>query len=176
LGRLFWHAVSALFHPILGNGRVFPLALKVKKCSDTISQGGPGPKSRRRGTPHVPFVCFDHFSQHPSRSFTVTPQMTRGRPLSQDLRWSLLKMARVHDIRTISKLTGVGKRTVERLMSDYRKYGTAARWGPGRSLRGQKRKLTARNVEVQSSIFDCTCCIVILTRQTVSTWLYLLPQ
>ncbi|KAJ6558815.1 Homeodomain-like protein [Mycena vulgaris] len=73
--------------------------------------------------------------------------MTRGRPLSQDLRWSLLKMARTHDIATISKLTGVGKRTIERLMSDYRKYGTAARWGPGRSLRGQKRKLSTQNVE-----------------------------
>ncbi|KAJ7321065.1 hypothetical protein DFH08DRAFT_818879 [Mycena albidolilacea] len=56
-------------------------------------------------------------------------------------------MARVNDIRTISTLTGVGKRTVERLMSDYRKYGNAAHWGPRRSLRGQKRKLKARNVE-----------------------------
>ncbi|KAJ7087781.1 hypothetical protein C8R44DRAFT_27169 [Mycena epipterygia] len=73
--------------------------------------------------------------------------MTRGRPLSQDLRWSLLKMARTHDINTISRLTGVGKRTVERLMSDYRKYGTAARWGPLRSLKGRKRKLSTRNVE-----------------------------
>ncbi|KAJ7139631.1 hypothetical protein C8R44DRAFT_727656 [Mycena epipterygia] len=74
--------------------------------------------------------------------------MTRGRPLSQDLRWSLLKMARTHDINTISRLTGVGKRTVERLMSDYRKYGTAARWGPLRSLKGRKRKLSTRNVEI----------------------------
>ncbi|KAJ7133200.1 hypothetical protein C8R44DRAFT_730396 [Mycena epipterygia] len=81
--------------------------------------------------------------------------MTRGRPLSQDLRWSLLKMARSHDIATISKLTGVGKRTVERLMSDYRKYGTAARWGPGRSLRGQKRKISTRNVEAYTNVLQC---------------------
>ncbi|KAJ6486262.1 hypothetical protein DFH09DRAFT_1106159 [Mycena vulgaris] len=64
-----------------------------------------------------------------------------------DLRWSLLKMARTHDIATISKLTGVGKHIIERLMSDYRKYGTAARWGPDRSLRGQKRTLSTQNVK-----------------------------
>jgi transposase len=57
-------------------------------------------------------------------------------------------MARKHDIITIHKLTGVGKRTVERLMSDYRKYGTAARLRSQSSLKGRKRKLSTKNVEV----------------------------
>ncbi|KAJ7115365.1 hypothetical protein C8R44DRAFT_739952 [Mycena epipterygia] len=49
----------------------------------------------------------------------------------------------------------VGKRTVEHLMSDYRKYGTAAHWGPDCSLRGQKRKISTRNVEAYTNVLQC---------------------
>jgi hypothetical protein len=136
------------FYPVLGNGGVFLLALKIKNVRIPSLKVAPAPNPAGEGhrTCHL-FISTASPNIHlvPSLSPPYYLQMTRGRPLSQDLRWSLLKMARVHDIKTISNLTGVGKRTVERLMSDYRKYGTAARWGPGRSLRGQKSTSSAKS-------------------------------
>ncbi|KAJ7349412.1 hypothetical protein DFH08DRAFT_642317, partial [Mycena albidolilacea] len=49
--------------------------------------------------------------------------------------------------KSISQLTGVGKRTVERLMSDYQKHGIAEHLGCLKGLKGRRQKLTTQNVE-----------------------------
>ncbi|KAJ7241044.1 Homeodomain-like protein [Mycena haematopus] len=73
--------------------------------------------------------------------------MTRGKPLSDDLRGALINMAMHHDIANIAKLTGVGHRTIERLLSEYRKKGTVAREHMYRELRGRKRSLTNKDTK-----------------------------
>ncbi|KAJ7450497.1 Homeodomain-like protein [Mycena galericulata] len=73
--------------------------------------------------------------------------MTRGKPLSDDLRGVLLNMAMHHDVDTIADLTGVGHRTIERLLSDYRKKGTVVREHMYQELRGRKRCLTGRDTK-----------------------------
>lgn len=117
-----------------------------EKCAYSGSEGGPA-----QVRPQEPAPTCDLFVSVINFAFCdllrpVCPQMVRGRRLSDDLRWSILKMARSQDIPSISKLTGVGKRTVERLMSDYRRYGTVAR-RQKISLKG-KRKLSTSNVQV----------------------------
>ncbi|KAJ7474619.1 Homeodomain-like protein [Mycena galericulata] len=53
--------------------------------------------------------------------------MTRGKALSDDLRGVILNMGMTQDIDNIMKLTGVKRRTIERIFADYRNKGTVMR-------------------------------------------------
>lgn len=73
--------------------------------------------------------------------------MPRGRPLTDDLRGTLIRMCKTLDLDKVIHYTGIPLRTLERLMSDYRKHGTAAR-PKAREMRGRRRKLTSQHVKV----------------------------
>jgi transposase len=74
--------------------------------------------------------------------------MTRGRALSNDLRGAIVNMAWSLDIDSIVQYTGCKRRTVERILSDYRKNGTTTRICLSKELRGAKRALRSADVEV----------------------------
>lgn len=74
--------------------------------------------------------------------------MTRGRPLSDDFRGAILNMARTLDVPSIVKYTGCKKRTIHRVLEDYRKKGTILRKHMTKELRGAKRSLTNADVQV----------------------------
>jgi hypothetical protein len=74
--------------------------------------------------------------------------MTRGKAMSDDLRGVLLNMARTMGIDEICHKTGCKKRTVERVMEDYRKKGTVMREHLRLEMRGAKRSMTAGDVNV----------------------------
>ncbi|KAH7924314.1 hypothetical protein BV22DRAFT_1196045 [Leucogyrophana mollusca] len=72
--------------------------------------------------------------------------MARGKALSDDLRGAILNMARLWDIDNIVEFTGCRRRTVERILADYRRKGTVAREHLAADLRGLKRSLTVQDV------------------------------
>ncbi|KIL55693.1 hypothetical protein M378DRAFT_17709 [Amanita muscaria Koide BX008] len=71
--------------------------------------------------------------------------MVRGRPLSDGLRAVILNMSISMDIPSIIHHTRCKKRTIERVLSDYRRRGTVMR-DHLRELRGAKCVLTAADV------------------------------
>ena len=75
--------------------------------------------------------------------------MPRGLALSDDARWILVYMAREFNIKTIEDYTGVKRRTIERVLSEFRKRSTANR--PEATRLGTMRALT--NDEVAVSCF-----------------------
>ena len=74
--------------------------------------------------------------------------MTRGRPLSNDLRRAIVNMAQSLDIDSIIQYTGCKRRSIERILSDYHKKGTTARICHSKELRGAKRALKSADVRV----------------------------
>ena len=69
----------------------------------------------------------------------------QGKTLSNDLQWTLLHMVRTLDTSLISRITGVGYRTIQRLLMDYRKKGTV---DCERQLRRGRRSLSGAHVQV----------------------------
>jgi CRP-like cAMP-binding protein len=78
--------------------------------------------------------------------------MTRGKSLSDDLREVIINMACSLDIRNIINYTGCKRRTIERILSDYRQKGTVIRKNLTGNLRGRKRSLRARDAHVRPTI------------------------
>ena len=75
--------------------------------------------------------------------------MARGKALSDDLRDVLLHMAQCLDINTITCYTGCKRRTIERILSDYRKRGSVARQHLRKdTLRGNRRAMKDQDVQV----------------------------
>ncbi|KAJ7360647.1 hypothetical protein DFH08DRAFT_800091 [Mycena albidolilacea] len=62
--------------------------------------------------------------------------MTRGKPLSDDLRGVILNMGMSQSISNIVTLTGLKHRTIERIFADYHNKGTVMREHMYRELRG----------------------------------------
>ncbi|KAI0308881.1 hypothetical protein OF83DRAFT_1024500, partial [Amylostereum chailletii] len=68
--------------------------------------------------------------------------MTRGSPISDDLRGVILTMATTHNIPSIVRLMGVCNRTVQRVIQDFKQRHLIARPRRiGRETRGAKRAL-----------------------------------
>lgn len=80
-------------------------------------------------------------------SYASLAIMARGHALTDDLRAVLIHMCKTLDVESILHHSGVPLRTLQRLLSDYRKHGTAARQ-KGPELRGRPRKLTPQHVRV----------------------------
>jgi DNA-binding IclR family transcriptional regulator len=77
--------------------------------------------------------------------------MACGKALSDDLRGVILYMAQQMDIASIVRYTGQKKRTVERVLSDFRHKGIVTRQHMATELRGTKRSLTAMESRVSST-------------------------
>ncbi|KAJ7163771.1 hypothetical protein C8R46DRAFT_1101532 [Mycena filopes] len=78
--------------------------------------------------------------------------MTRGKALSDDLRGVLLNMARSMDIPAICRQTGCKRRTVERVMEDYRKKGTVMREHLRLEMRGAKRSMATADIRFLTGV------------------------
>jgi len=89
--------------------------------------------------------------------------MVRGLPLSDDLRGVILYMVNIFDVETIVKYTGCKKRTVERVLADYRNNGTILRHHlqVAQELRGTKRSLTTTDVRVRPPLAHCRHLLII---------------
>ena len=74
--------------------------------------------------------------------------MTRGRALSDDLCGAIVNMAQYLDLESISQYSGCKRRTIECILSNYRKNGTAVRNQVSKELRGAKRTLGPTDVRV----------------------------
>jgi predicted transcriptional regulator len=74
--------------------------------------------------------------------------MTRGKALSDDLRGAILNMARTLDVHSICSYTNCKKRTVERVLEDYRKKGTVMREHLRLEMRGAKRSMSPGDIRV----------------------------
>ncbi|KAJ7601842.1 Homeodomain-like protein [Mycena rosella] len=72
--------------------------------------------------------------------------MVRGKPLSDDLRGAILNMARNFDLHEICHHTGCKKRTVQRVLEDYRKKGTVMREHLRLEMRGAKRIMSPGDI------------------------------
>jgi len=85
--------------------------------------------------------------------------MARGKALSDDLRDVLLHMAQSLDVNTITKYTGCKRRTIERILSDFRKMGSVARRHLRKgSLQGRRRTMKGQDVQVRPlAPFFCIC-------------------
>jgi len=75
--------------------------------------------------------------------------MARGKALSDDLRDVLLHMAQSLDINTITHYTGCKRRTVERILSDFRRTGSVSRQHLRLDpLQGRRRAVKDQDVQV----------------------------
>jgi hypothetical protein len=72
--------------------------------------------------------------------------MPRGRTLLDDARWILVYMARELDVKAIEDYTGIKRRTIQRILSQFQKRSTANR--PEITRLGAVRALTNDEVAV----------------------------
>ena len=73
--------------------------------------------------------------------------MPRGRALSDDSRWIILHMSATLDIENIVHHTGIPRRTIERILTEFRNRGTVNRLRLPTELRGGARMLTMEHVQ-----------------------------
>lgn len=76
--------------------------------------------------------------------------MHRGRKISEDLRWAIVRMAPFIDIDRISVWTGVSRRQITRILSLHRKTGQVVTLQT--ELRGRPRELTVTDVQVCTAL------------------------
>jgi hypothetical protein len=81
--------------------------------------------------------------------------MPRGRALSNDARWIVVQMCSSMDIDAIAYHTGVKRRTIERILSDFKKHSTANRHKASAALQGAPRVLSNDNVGARIYFFEC---------------------
>lgn len=76
--------------------------------------------------------------------------MPKGQPISEDLRWAIVRMTRLVKIESISSYTDVSQRQIRRILALYKATGnvTTAR---DRRRRGRRRHLTPEDVAVSYS-------------------------
>jgi hypothetical protein len=74
--------------------------------------------------------------------------MPRGRALSDDSRWIILHMSATLNLDDIVYHSGVSRRTVERILADFRQRGTGNRLQVSKRLLGASRALTTENEQV----------------------------
>ena len=82
--------------------------------------------------------------------------MPRGRALSDDARWIILQISAQMSIQDVKHHTSVKRRTIERILSDFRKHGTTNRQTIPQEIRGAPRVLTNDNVQVRTFLFTIT--------------------
>jgi hypothetical protein len=76
--------------------------------------------------------------------------MPRGRALSDDSRQILVHMSSSLSLDEIVKLSGIPKRTVERILAEVKRHGTTAHIKPPPCLLGAPRVLSQENIQVRA--------------------------
>lgn len=76
--------------------------------------------------------------------------MPRGRALSDDSRQIIVHMSSSLSVDEIVKLSGIPKRTVQRILADLKRLGTTARIKPPPRLLGAPRVLSQENVQAST--------------------------
>ena len=77
--------------------------------------------------------------------------MTHGKPVPDELRKVTVQMAHIVSVNNICALTRSKKRTVQRILADFRRTGSALRSRSiHRLIRGRARKLTHGDIRVKS--------------------------
>lgn len=79
--------------------------------------------------------------------------MTRGHPLSNDLRIALICMGKHLPLDAVTEYSGVPVRTIQRLFADYRRDGHALRRKQNIQMRGARPKLTFDDMGVSNTDF-----------------------
>jgi len=78
--------------------------------------------------------------------------MAKGKALSQDLRWVIVRMRRVLSITKIMQYTGQKRRSIERILSIHQKTGGVGPRSYGRrSIAGRNRILSDDEISVSIS-------------------------
>ena len=88
------------------------------------------------------------FPHSPALFLSITQDMVKGQPLSDDLRKVILNMARHLDVPSIHHYTGCAIRSINRLLADWRKNSTIVRDLTAQHQRGRKKILTGTNMQV----------------------------
>jgi len=83
----------------------------------------------------------------PALFLSITQDMVKGQPLSDDLRKVILNIARHLDIPSIHHYTGCAIRSINRLLVDWRKNTTIASHLTARHRRGRKKILSGMNIQ-----------------------------
>ncbi|KAJ7145426.1 Homeodomain-like protein [Mycena crocata] len=78
--------------------------------------------------------------------------MARGKVLSDDLRGAVTNMARSLDVYQICHYTGCKKRTVQRVLADYRTKGTVMREHLRMEMRGAKRSMSLADIRFLNGV------------------------
>lgn len=78
--------------------------------------------------------------------------MARGKRVSEDLRWTIVRMAEFEEIDTISAYTNTSKRQILRIFALFRATGRVTKEPSGRKI-GRRRQLTDDDVAVRSNHF-----------------------
>ncbi|KAF7314744.1 DDE family endonuclease [Mycena kentingensis (nom. inval.)] len=81
--------------------------------------------------------------------------MPKGKSISVDLRWAIVRMSPVLDMRTISAFTNVSKRQIYRILDRFRRTGDVSK--DGRSRAGRTRHLTTMEVAFLHGCLDLNC-------------------
>ena len=80
--------------------------------------------------------------------------MARGKALSQDLRWVIVRMRRALTITKIMQYTGQKRRSIERILSIHRKTGGVSPRSHGRqSIAGRNHILSDDEIAVRISVY-----------------------
>ena len=77
--------------------------------------------------------------------------MPKGKPISEDLRWTIVRMARLVKIESISGYTDVSQRHIRRILALYKTTGNVTT-AHDRRRRGRRRHLTPDDVAVSHSL------------------------
>ena len=73
--------------------------------------------------------------------------MTQGKPVSEDLRWAIVRMARLIDLEAISTYTDVSRRQILRILALFRAMGKVTMVKDRRRI-GRRRHLSPDDVAV----------------------------
>ena len=112
------------------------------------------------------FGLYHHLLMYPSST-----TMARGKALSQDLRWVIVRMRRALTITEIMRYTGLKCRTIERVLSVHRNTGGVWPRSHGRrSMAGRNRILSDDDIAVSSSTIPLHCKANWYLRCVVSHW------
>jgi hypothetical protein len=99
-----------------------------------------------------------HYHQPQSLAlFHHSTMSHRGKAMSDDLRVAIVNMAHHLSVENIITYTHCKRRTVQRVLSDFRKRQTALRPRLEREFRGAKRSLTLADVTVSLTSLCVTC-------------------
>jgi hypothetical protein len=108
---------------------------------------------------------------HHLHVYPLSTTMTRGKALSRDLRWVIVRMHRALTVAEIMRYTGLKRRTIERVLSVHRNTGGVWPQSHGRrSMAGRNRILSDDEIAVSSFTIPLHCKANWYLHRVVSCW------